>query len=264
MPKNWIPVTYDRFASSSLRPHSSFAFARKDSIVPIVLAEVDRVAATYPIAFIRTDKLTVPVAVLALDGADNLFITAEGKWFGPYVPAVLRGYPFALANDPAGQPILCYDQSSGLVAEGNDGEALFAAGKTPSDKLREVMLFLRELHEGRQKTSAACAELERLALFDDLRFGDNNGKVRHIEGLLQINLSRLNEISDADFVSLRRLGGLPLVYAHAVSLGHWPAILRLSEMQAQTKVRTNSPPASLDGLFGMQQDELNIDWSKLR
>lgn len=264
MASDLVAVTYERHGGSSFRRFSSFEFARKEGAIPIVLAEAEKIAAAYPIAFIKTEKFTLPVAVMALDGADNLFITADGKWFGPYVPAVLRGYPFRLAHDPAGQTILCYDQSSGLIKEGGGGEALFTEDGKPAARLQEVIHFLQQLHANRQKTHLACVHFERFNLLDPLQLEDKSGKAHHLQGLLQINAARLKALPDDDFLTLRKSDALSLIYAHLISFGHWPTILRLREMQAQAKTKQSAPPASLDSIFGVgQQDELNIDWSKI-
>ena len=62
--------------------------------------EFARAAAVYPIVFVedKTKDAFRPVTLLGLDAGENLFVSESGKWEASYIPAIIRRYPFALAN----------------------------------------------------------------------------------------------------------------------------------------------------------------------
>jgi SapC len=78
----------------SLRPVSDFGFARATNSVLLGAAESPRAVRSYPIVFTSREP-RVAVAVLGLEGNENLFVGEDGRWReGHYVPAYVRRYPF--------------------------------------------------------------------------------------------------------------------------------------------------------------------------
>ena len=65
-------------------------------MVPVLLAELSKLLPHYALGFIRQGESYQPVAIVGV--RENAYLAPDGRWFAPYVPAQLRGYPFALAK----------------------------------------------------------------------------------------------------------------------------------------------------------------------
>ncbi|MDV7395813.1 SapC family protein, partial [Arthrospira platensis SPKY1] len=114
MPR-YEPVAASTHATQRWQRYSSHAFAATDAVAPLVVQELPKACMHLAIAFIPQGEHFTPVAVLGLQPGQNLFVTPDGRWLGGYTPAAYRGHPFALANTPNGQQVLCVDADSGLL-----------------------------------------------------------------------------------------------------------------------------------------------------
>ena len=84
----------------SLQPISDFRFARVTNSVLLGAAEFPRAMRSYPIVFTSREP-RVAVAVLGLEGDENLFVDEDGKWRqGDYIPAYVRRCPFIFLEQP--------------------------------------------------------------------------------------------------------------------------------------------------------------------
>ena len=95
-----VPVNRDRHARSKIREITGFGFASNFHIAYLTMHEFARAAAVYPIVFVEDKEKDAfrPVTLLGLDAGENLFVGEAGKWEASYIPAIIRRYPFALAN----------------------------------------------------------------------------------------------------------------------------------------------------------------------
>jgi len=219
-------------ASLRWRRYSSYAFAAGDAIAPLVAQELPRAAVALPIAFIASEERFLPVAVQGLAPGRNLFVAPDGRWLGGYVPAVYRGYPFALADTADGQQVLCFDAESGLLSD-TKGEPFFDAEGAPAPPVREVIEFLSQVHANREATTQLCAVLQRHGLIQPwpARIQTESGE-QAIEGLHRIDEAALNALSSEAFDELRHAGGLPLIYSQLLSMQHMPILGRLAQAHA--------------------------------
>ena len=90
-----LPIFYSRprqldavaDGGRSLRPVADFRFARATNSVLLGAAEFPRAMRSYPIVFTSREP-RVAVAVLGLEGNENLFVGEDGRWReGDYIPA---------------------------------------------------------------------------------------------------------------------------------------------------------------------------------
>ena len=95
----WKAISKTEHANQHFIARKGYSFAAKQQVVPILLAELPKLIPLYAIGFIYQQETYVPVVITGLGGEQNLFVNADGKWIGNYVPDVLRGYPFALADN---------------------------------------------------------------------------------------------------------------------------------------------------------------------
>lgn len=96
---NVVVLNRDTHRELRLKPQDSLSFAAETNCVPLALVEFGDVAREYPIVFARLPGGLVPVALLGLRDAENLYLNAEGKWDARYVPAFVRRYPFVAVQD---------------------------------------------------------------------------------------------------------------------------------------------------------------------
>ena len=83
-----------------LKPGEVPPFVRDLNAIPISFMEFARVALTYPIVFTSGDKgeTYAPVAVLGIQGGENLFVIKDAWAASTYVPAYARRFPFCMAR----------------------------------------------------------------------------------------------------------------------------------------------------------------------
>src|SRR5690606_502756 len=114
-------ISREKHANKRWKRYSSYSFAAADTVAPLVAQELPKACLSLPVGFVKAAEEYQLGAVHGLLPGKNLWVTADGRWAGPYVPAVYRGYPFVLANPEDGKRVLCVRDDSGLVSEG-EGE----------------------------------------------------------------------------------------------------------------------------------------------
>lgn len=213
------PITQSRHAAKRWRRPRSYAFAAGTAIIPLVGAELSKAALAFPIAFIEHGEAFVPAAVLGVESNRNLFVAADGRWLGAYVPAAVRGFPFMLAATEKGQHLLCFDEASGLLTDAQEGERFFEDDGTPSPVVRQVLDFLTKVEQNRTLTVAACAALQARNQIEPWPITVRTGQSgRKIEGLFRVNEAAFNALKDDAFLALRNAGALPIAFAQFVSM----------------------------------------------
>jgi hypothetical protein len=216
-----VPVSHERHGGRSWRRFTSYAFARSLHCVPVVLAELDPAAASFPVVFAEDAQGMMPVALLHLRrGAASPFVAEDGSWRGTYVPSALRAHPFSASATGAGDEMaLLVDEGSGLVTDDPRDEAFFAADGTPSEPLGQVIAFFRTRALSERDTRAACAALDEAGLLAPLPVlpGMDEADAR---GLLAIPPDRPDALPDSALPGLWRSGALRLAQAHRLSLHH--------------------------------------------
>lgn len=256
------PITRSRHAGMRWRGNISYAFAAGRAVISLVGAELARAALSFPVAFIQQGEDFVPAAVLGLESNRNLFVAADGRWLGGYVPAALRGYPFILGRTEEGQQLLCVDEGSGLVSEGPDGQRFFEDDGTPSKAVGEVLDFLTKIEQNRAATATVCAALKARNLIEPwpITLKSDQGD-RKIEGLFRVNETALNALDDEAFLTLRSRGALPLAYAQLLSMQQLRMLAELAAVRAPRPQRTPLG-AELD-LSWLEGDGIKFDFGKM-
>jgi len=222
-----VPVSPKIHAQKKLNPLTSFAFAAKNTTVPIIASEITVAARSLPLLFLKQEGELGLFALLGLPNDKNVFINRNGKWTGDYVPATLRRYPFifATSDDKEGY-VLCIDEESGLLSD-DEGTPLFDEDNKKSDFLEKIFNFLTDYQRGALATQEFCREMDRLELLTPFNVELKSGEEKNIKigGMLSINEKKLNDLSDEDFIMLRKKGFMALIYAHLLSLGNLSALL---------------------------------------
>jgi len=222
-----VPVSPKTHAGKKIQPQKSFAFAAQNTVVPVVANEIAMAARSFPLLFLKQDKELGLFALLGLPKEKNVFVDKKGIWLGDYVPATLRRYPFifATSDDKEGY-VLCIDEESGLLSD-DEGTPLFDEDNKKSDFLEKVFNFLTDYQRGALATQEFCREMERLELLTPFNIELKTGTEKNIKigGMLSIDEKKFNNLSDEDFIALRKKGFIALIYAHLLSLGNLSALL---------------------------------------
>jgi hypothetical protein len=229
-------------------------------VAPLVMQELPKAVMSLPIGFIAQPQGYGLVAVQSLNPGRNLYVNADGRWLGGYVPAAYRGYPFALANTPDGQQVLCIDEDSALLldaAQPEQGEPLFGEDDQPAEPVRKVLDFLQQVAANRARTATLCAHLADQGLIQPwpLTVKTADGE-RPVEGLHRIDETALNALAPDPFEALRQAGALPLIDCHLLSMQHVALLGTLAKHHAQAQ---HQPRLDPDAFFGAE-DSLSFDW----
>ena len=218
---NLVPVSRERHQHKCLRPISSFVHAAGTAAIEVVIGELAQIVACYPIFFIRQEGRLKLIALLGLAQGENLFVDGAGIWTGLYVPATLRCFPFTLARQENSDNLtVMIDEDSGLLAD-DGGEALFGNDEgEPNGPLARAIQLLGQINAEATRTQALAKQLDDLGLLtaNSLQV-ERGGAPQAFSGILSVDESALNALSDEAFLTLRHSGALVLAQAQMLSLG---------------------------------------------
>jgi len=219
------PVLLDREKHRHWRidPTAGSAFAREATSVPVAAAEFADACKEYAVAFSRdANRQVVPVAMLGLRRAENLFVNAEGRWTGRYVPASVRRYPFLFASLPGQNSVgVCIDGAFTEV-DAPAGESLFDESGQDTPFLTRTIAFLTRYQQELKRTEQFCQRLDRAGVLNEMQARADlvDGRSFNIAGLLVVDEKKLMALPDAVALTLFRAGEMHLVSLHLASLSN--------------------------------------------
>jgi hypothetical protein len=242
------PIFLNSVTHRSVRvaPVSNYLFAKTLNSVVIVGQEFLESAKFYPVVFTRSkDQEIVPVTILGLRDADNLFVSEEGAWKdGAYVPAFFRRYPFILASnvDQDGSFAVCVDsQFEGFGKK--DGMALFNEKGEVTEEFGRVIEFLKNYQAQHTATKDMIRLLEEYGLFKDVSANITlpAGEKLGFAGLMMIDEMAMLNLEDGKVLNLFRRGFLSWIYAHLYSLSNFRVLMVLAAAEAEKGKKTDNP-----------------------
>lgn len=239
------PITRQQYAEKSWTRFSSYAFAARDNLAPLVAAEIPKAVSSLPLAFVRHQDRFLLVVVMSLTPGINLFVSPDGRWLGRYVPSAFRGYPFRLAR-AEGQDdlILCVDEDSGLVNKDKAaGEPFFDDNGEITQSVKGVLDFLNQVERNRAVTETAVSSLAEAGLIMEwpLKIKDQEQE-KTVTGLFRIDETKLNVLGDDQFLKLRKALALAIAYAQLLSMGNIQVFARLAKARTQKNQAKSTPP----------------------
>lgn len=255
---NFQPVTKTRHGNQRWLRYSSYAFAQRDGILPLSLAELPKATMTLVIAFVEQKDGFNPVALMGLHPDKNMYLTPDGRWVHGYIPTTCRSYPFRFMNTPDGQQILCVDEDSGLMSDGPEGEAFFDEAGSPGTALHEILQLLSQNEQSMKITVAACAVLNKHHLIQPwpITIKLDAGE-KQIQGLFCIDEAALNQLAAEDLFEVRNAGGLLIAYSQLLSMQHLGFLGQLAEAHAREASRQATEASAVE-----EKGELNLDFLK--
>ncbi len=216
----------------SLMPTSDFGFARSTNSVVLGATEFPLAMRHYPIVFTAGEP-RVPVAVLGLEAAHNLYVAKDGKWLAEgYVPAYVRRYPFLFLEQPGKEElVLCIDEDSGLLVRSEERPLFSDQG--PTQLVQDALKFCRDFQQATRAGAAFAAALAERGLLipNRARVVLNSGKEMVLRDFDVVDEAKFNALPDDVFLDWRRRGWLVLVYCHLLSMGSWAKLVELAAGQ---------------------------------
>lgn len=232
--KNITPITKEAHLNIKVKPIDNFDFVSDTHIASIMVHEFSRASSIYPIVFLEDKEQDQfrPVVLVGLEEGENLFVQ-DNKWNASYIPAIIRRYPFALAQTgEEGRYTVCIDEESEFVNE-EEGQALFDEDGEAGEVIERVKKYLTELQQMEQFTKEFCDYMKSNNMFTPLnmkvRVGD---EVKNINGAYVINEERFNSLSDEKFLELRTKKYIPVTYAHLSSLAQIERLIGFKDKES--------------------------------
>jgi len=254
---SWIVVSRSKHAESRWLPRQSFDFAAQLDVVEVLAREISALLPHYTLTFIKkADESYQLSALLGLGFKRNFYVTQEGQWLCESVPAVLRGYPFMLAKGK--NNALCIDENR-LSAE-EEAIAIFDEGGKLAPAAAEMLVFLQDCENDRQKTEVACASLAGLGILKEWPLKADRGddkEPKSIQGLYRVDEEALNSLDNESLGALRSTGGLLLAYAQLFSLNQLAGLSARSGYLGDQAAAAAENKKNLAALF--EDGGLNFD-----
>lgn len=217
-----VPVNAGEHGTWRTRSTNQAKWLAGQHAVPLTVEEFPLAQRHYPIVFSGGNEV-VPLALMGMNEGVNTFVDEEGAVTSPvYIPAYARRYPFMLAKlrPDTDELSLCFDPTSDLLGEFEDGEPLFN-GEEPSETCKATLGFCEQFEIAAQKTSTFVAELQKHDLLMD---GEVNMQIQGMEqpfnyrGFRMVDENKLRELRGDVLRTWNQNGMLPLVFAHLLSL----------------------------------------------
>jgi hypothetical protein len=229
-PSNALPIFYGGLEPLSSNVHGNYRsrptdrapFLVHNHAVPITIDEFVAVQRFCPIVF-SVGENPVPLALMGLNEGVNVFVDDEGKPLGEiYLPAYVRRYPFMLARlQPDAQELsLCFDPTSGLVGDFDEGEPLFDGDK-PSEATNNVLKFCEEFELSAQRTVSFMKELGDSGLLMDGEVSIQPAGAEQpfiYRGFQMVNEEKMRTLEGDELKRMNQNGMLPLILAHLFSM----------------------------------------------
>jgi len=191
--------------------------AETPHFVEIMASEFPAVAAVCPI-FLTKNANTGAFYAGALFGfkpEENL-VALPGSRTPPYVPLDRQRAGFFVSGDA-----IAIDLDDPRFTSSNlEGEPLFEESGEPGPALRRIQRQLGQLVDGKRETESFIATLLELKLVEpiDISLQFDDGEKLVLQGLYTISHDALQDLGDADVLSLFRRGYLQSIYAVTGSL----------------------------------------------
>jgi len=229
-PQAQLPLFYQDLMPLNSRDHANYKSRQTDKAnwlsgqhaVPLTADEFVDASRCYPIVF-SSGEGSVPLALMGLNEGVNVFLDADNKLTeNVYVPAYVRRYPFLLAKlSPESEELsLCFDPTTDLVGEGEEGYPLFDGDK-PTESTQGVLEFCKQFEEAGQRTQNLVTELEKAGLLMDGEVAIQQQGTEQpfvYRGFKMVDEAKLRELRGDQLRTWNQNGVLALVYAHLFSL----------------------------------------------
>jgi hypothetical protein len=205
----------------------NYKHSRNLGAIAINYLEISEISKHYPIFFVKDGEFFTPIALLGAKSDTNLFVNKSGEWSGHrYIPALIRLYPFIFSkpdnNGDSTVVSIAYDSEFDGLNDHN-GERFFKDDLSLSDFGSRVMKFAEDTFIAINRTQQMLNIAKEIGLLVqiDITFGKNGERDHKINGLWQIDRTKLNSLTDDELLKLTKSGTLHLIYNHIDSANNF-------------------------------------------
>ncbi len=231
-PPSNLPLMYNDLMPLNSRDHATWKARQTDKApwlvgqhaIPLTTDEFVQAQRHFPIVFASGESPT-PLALMGLNEGVNTFVDSEGTVAEPvYIPAYVRRYPFMLAKlqQDSEEMSLCFDPTSDVIGEFDDGELLFDEEKKPNDRTNGLLEFCQRFEESGQRTKNFVDELKKhdLLMEGEVAISTNpeGDKPYVYRGFQMVNQEKLREVRGDVLRTWNQNGLITLIYAHLFSM----------------------------------------------
>ena len=261
--RNPQAVTFEQHGQLKLSTTPDYRYCAGEIVTPFVSGEMWQIAREFITVFpLTADGL--PLALLGTEAGVNAYVgdgsAGTPPWWGRYVPAHLRRYPFILAPRAAEAGDAATDQRFTLCIDADapqlgtvQGRPLFTHDGHSAELLREVQQALSSLQRDFAITQALVRQIDAAGLLAEhtLQVPRAGRAPAAFSGFRVVDVSKLRACAPQVLAELARSGALDLVYAHIGSLANVSDGL----LAKKDAMRPAAAPASAD-LQGLDIDSL--------
>src|SRR5689334_8355588 len=241
------PLNVSQHGKMKVRPLQSMPEVAKTHGVPVTVDEFSLAQRHYPIVFSIGDN-PVPIGLMGLNEGVNVFLDESGRPMNNpqlYIPAYIRRYPFMLARlrPDSDELSLCFDPTSGVVGEFDEGEPLFD-GDQPSAATKAILEFCEQFETAGQRTGAFMEELTKSGLLMDGEVAIQPEGVEQpfiYRGFRMVDEEKLRDLRGDELRKMNQNGMLPLIFAHLFSLSQVREVFARQAQQGKTPARMPEP-----------------------
>lgn len=231
---SYIPLSSIEHKLHGYQAEKPFVFAAKVDFLPLSLEEITKVNGLFPMCFKKTElgfEFGIPTHFISQ--ANALIHPGNGKFLLPYVPAVLRRYPFNVAKVKAEQyALLVLEEEQGFAE--NYGEAIIDADGRLTEKGQGLQLFLSKLNASFELLKKQMALLSEMEILQPIKFQLPEGaKVEARQDLYKIDEQALNQLSAEKLKELMEAGVMPIIYAHLLNISLMDRLSKAVELFAK-------------------------------
>lgn len=223
-----------------------FGFCAAARAIPLTISEIAEASRFYPVVFASYEE-ALPVAVVGLLDDVNLFVDESGNWDQyAYIPGYVRRYPFGLAAEQGGDRFALVIDAAFEGVDPNADRKLFA-GEELSELSKQALEFTKTYESDRRLTDQMFKTVKEMGLITGQTAQYTPAGTQTPQSFAQywgVDERKLMELSDEEYLKLRRLNVLPILYAHLLSLGNWRNLLlrrmrrfNMTETEAATTPR---------------------------
>lgn len=221
------PLSPDRHRRLRLASTPDYRFAAHEVVAPFVSGEMWQIAREYITVFSKQlDEL--PLAILGTEAGVNGYVgDGNPPWWGRYVPAHLRRYPFILAprtatpDDAKGdQRFTLYIDTAAPQLNETEGRPLFKEDGQLAELLQEVQQALLGLQQDFALTQSLVKQIDAAGLLVEqaLTVKRQGREPVALTGFRIIDQAKLRTCPPELLSSLAKSRALDLIYAHIGSL----------------------------------------------
>ena len=253
-PANALPLFYNDLQPLSSQTHATWKaksiegapFFAQAHAVPLTVEEFILAQRHYPIVF-SAGPQPVPLALFGLNEGVNVFTDEQGVPIRDlYIPAYVRRYPFMLARLREGSDdlSLCFDSTSGVIGEFEDGLPLFE-GSEPAEATKNTLAFCEQFEQAGMRTGMFMEELiqNKLLIDGEVTIEIENQQPFVYRGFQIVSEEKLKELRGDVLRKMLQSGLLPLIHAHLFSLSLIRDVFSMQMQQGKMPQPTLEPTA---------------------